>query len=119
MGLTFTTSVLEEPRKTSHPFRVRTRAHCASVINETLKLASVNSDMPNPMLLPYATTKGAIQNFTRGLAQMLGGKGIRANAVAPRPYLDALDPVDDARRRREEFRQAGPDETARPSVSSI
>src|SRR6476660_3962424 len=26
--------------------------------------ASVNSDMPNPMLLAYATTKGAIQNFT-------------------------------------------------------
>ena len=30
--------------------------------------ASVNSDMPNPILLAYATTKGAIQNFTGGLA---------------------------------------------------
>jgi NAD(P)-dependent dehydrogenase (short-subunit alcohol dehydrogenase family) len=48
-----------------------------------INTASVNSDMPNPMLLAYATTKGAIQNFTGGLAQMLAEKGIRANAVAP------------------------------------
>mgnify|MGYP001096344223 CR=1 FL=1 len=33
--------------------------------------ASVNWDMPNPILFAYATTKGAIQNFTGGLAQML------------------------------------------------
>jgi NAD(P)-dependent dehydrogenase (short-subunit alcohol dehydrogenase family) len=39
--------------------------------------ASINSDMPNPILLAYATTKGAIQNFTGGLAQMLADKGIR------------------------------------------
>ncbi|MDB5554582.1 MAG: short-chain dehydrogenase/reductase [Rhizobium sp.] len=54
--------------------------------------ASVNSDMPNPMLLPYATTKGAIQNFTGGLAQMLAEKGIRANAVAPGPIWTPLIP---------------------------
>jgi NAD(P)-dependent dehydrogenase (short-subunit alcohol dehydrogenase family) len=47
--------------------------------------ASINSDMPNPILLAYATTKGAIQNFTAGLAQLLAKKGIRANAVAPAP----------------------------------
>jgi NAD(P)-dependent dehydrogenase (short-subunit alcohol dehydrogenase family) len=54
--------------------------------------ASVNSDMPNPMLLAYATTKGAIQNFTGGLAQMLAEKGIRANAVAPGPVWTPLIP---------------------------
>jgi NAD(P)-dependent dehydrogenase (short-subunit alcohol dehydrogenase family) len=54
--------------------------------------ASVNSDMPNPMLLAYATTKGAIQNFTGGLAQMLAAKGIRANAVAPGPIWTPLIP---------------------------
>jgi NAD(P)-dependent dehydrogenase (short-subunit alcohol dehydrogenase family) len=54
--------------------------------------ASVNSDMPNPMLLAYATTKGAIQNFTGGLAQMLAEKGIRANAVAPGPIWMPLIP---------------------------
>ncbi len=54
--------------------------------------ASINSDMPNPILLAYATTKGAIQNFTGGLAQMLAGKGIRVNAVAPGPIWTPLIP---------------------------
>jgi NAD(P)-dependent dehydrogenase (short-subunit alcohol dehydrogenase family) len=54
--------------------------------------ASVNSDMPNPILLAYATTKGAIQNFTGGLAQMLASKGIRVNAVAPGPIWTPLIP---------------------------
>lgn len=54
--------------------------------------ASVNSDMPNPTLLAYATTKGAIQNFTGGIAQMLAERGIRANAVAPGPIWTPLIP---------------------------
>jgi len=60
----------------------------AAIINT----ASVNSDMPNPSLLAYATTKGAIQNFTGGLAQMLAEKGIRVNAVAPGPIWTPLIP---------------------------
>ena len=59
-----------------------------SIINT----ASVNSDSPNPTLLAYATTKGAIQNFTAGLAQMLAEKGIRVNAVAPGPVWTPLIP---------------------------
>jgi NAD(P)-dependent dehydrogenase (short-subunit alcohol dehydrogenase family) len=43
-------------------------------------------------LLAYATTKGAIHNFTAGLAQMLAEKGIRANAVAPGPIWTPLIP---------------------------
>ncbi|MGR9167895.1 SDR family oxidoreductase [Rhizobium leguminosarum] len=54
--------------------------------------ASINSDSPNPTLLAYATTKGAIQNFTAGLAQLLAEKGIRANAVAPGPIWTPLIP---------------------------
>lgn len=57
-----------------------------------INTASVNSDMPNPMLLAYATTKGAIQNFTGGLAQMLAEKGIRVNPVAPGPIWTPLIP---------------------------
>ena len=57
-----------------------------------INTASVNSDMPNPILLAYATTKGAIQNFTAGLAQLLAHKGIRANAVAPGPIWTPLIP---------------------------
>jgi NAD(P)-dependent dehydrogenase (short-subunit alcohol dehydrogenase family) len=57
-----------------------------------INTASINADVPNPSLLPYATTKGAIQNFTAGLAQLLADKGIRANAVAPGPIWTPLIP---------------------------
>jgi NAD(P)-dependent dehydrogenase (short-subunit alcohol dehydrogenase family) len=57
-----------------------------------INTASINSDLPNPTLLAYATTKGAIQNFTAGLAQLLADKGIRANAVAPGPIWTPLIP---------------------------
>ena len=60
----------------------------SSIINT----ASINSDSPNPTLLAYATTKGAIQNFTGGLAQMLAEKEIRVNAVAPGPIWTPLIP---------------------------
>jgi NAD(P)-dependent dehydrogenase (short-subunit alcohol dehydrogenase family) len=57
-----------------------------------INTASINADIPNPTLLAYATTKGAIQNFTAGLAQLLAEKGIRANAVAPGPIWTPLIP---------------------------
>jgi hypothetical protein len=57
-----------------------------------INTSSVNLDAPSPQLLPYATTKGAIQNFTGGLAQLLAAKGIRANAVAPGPVWTPLIP---------------------------
>ena len=57
-----------------------------------INTASINSDQPSPTLLPYATTKGAIQNFTAGLAQLLGDKKIRVNCVAPGPVWTPLIP---------------------------
>ncbi|MCF2131986.1 SDR family oxidoreductase [Strepomyces sp. STD 3.1] len=60
-----------------------------SVINS----ASVQAYKPSPHLLDYATTKGAIVTFTQGLAQMLIGKGIRVNAVAPGPVWTPLIPA--------------------------
>ncbi|HEY2021525.1 SDR family oxidoreductase [Paraburkholderia sp.] len=59
-----------------------------AIINTT----SINADHPNPGLIAYATTKGAIQNFTGGLAQLLAEKGIRANCVAPGPIWTPLIP---------------------------
>jgi NAD(P)-dependent dehydrogenase (short-subunit alcohol dehydrogenase family) len=57
-----------------------------------INTASINADAPSPTLLAYATTKGAIQNFTAGLAQLLAEKGIRANTVAPGPIWTPLIP---------------------------
>lgn len=60
----------------------------AAIINTT----SINADTPSPQLLAYATTKGAIHNFTGGLAQMLAERGIRVNCVAPGPIWTPLIP---------------------------
>ncbi|SEI67907.1 SDR family oxidoreductase [Pseudomonas sp. NFR16] len=57
-----------------------------SIINTS----SVNSDMPNATLVPYAATKGAIANFTAGFAQMVAERGIRVNSVAPGPIWTPL-----------------------------
>jgi NAD(P)-dependent dehydrogenase (short-subunit alcohol dehydrogenase family) len=60
----------------------------SSVINTS----SVNAYNPKPIIIPYAATKGAIQNFTSSLAQLWGEKGIRVNCVAPGPIWTPLIP---------------------------
>ncbi len=60
----------------------------SAIINTT----SINADDPSPQLLAYATTKGAIQNFTAGLAQLLADRGVRVNCVAPGPIWTPLIP---------------------------
>jgi NAD(P)-dependent dehydrogenase (short-subunit alcohol dehydrogenase family) len=60
----------------------------ASIVNSS----SINAKSPSPFLLPYATTKGAIANFTAGLAQWVAERGVRVNAVAPGPVWTPLIP---------------------------
>ncbi|GIF75589.1 glucose 1-dehydrogenase [Asanoa siamensis] len=91
----------------------------ASIINTS----SINYDTPKPTLLPYATTKGAIANFTAGLAQLLGDRGIRVNAVAPGPIWTPLIPSTMPPEQVEEFgkntplgRPGQPKEVAPPFV---
>lgn len=61
----------------------------STIINTT----SINAYKPKPILLAYAATKGAIQNYTAGLAQLLAEKGIRVNCVAPGPVWTPLIPA--------------------------
>lgn len=58
----------------------------ASIINST----SIQSYQPSAGLLDYASTKGAITSFTKGLAKMLIDRGIRVNGVAPGPIWTPL-----------------------------
>jgi len=58
-----------------------------------INTSSVQAYQPSPELLDYATTKAAIVNFTRGLAQELAPKGIRVNTVAPGPIWTPLIPA--------------------------
>jgi len=61
----------------------------AAIINTT----SVTAYRGSPVLLDYASTKGAIVAFTRSLAQNLVEKGIRVNGVAPGPIWTPLIPA--------------------------
>ena len=60
----------------------------SAIINTT----SIQAYAPSPYLLDYASTKAAINNFSKGLAAQLAPKGIRVNAVAPGPIWTPLQP---------------------------
>lgn len=58
----------------------------ASIINT----ASIQAYQPSAPILDYAATKGAIVTFTKGLAEEVIERGIRANVVAPGPVWTPL-----------------------------
>lgn len=62
----------------------------SSIINTS----SVQAYQPSPDKIDYATTKAAINNFSKGLAQQLAPRGIRVNTVAPGPFWTPLQVSD-------------------------
>ena len=61
----------------------------SSIINTT----SVQAYQPAPPLIDYASTKAALNNLTVNLANELGERGIRVNAVAPGPIWTPVQPA--------------------------
>lgn len=57
--------------------------------------ASIQAFDPSPGLIDYAMTKAAQVAFVRALAQDVGERGIRVNAVAPGPIWTPLIPATD------------------------
>lgn len=55
--------------------------------------SSIQGFRPSPQLVEYATSKGAIVNFTRAMAQQLASRGVRVNGVAPGPFWTPLQPA--------------------------
>ncbi|WP_438496333.1 SDR family oxidoreductase [Paenibacillus sp. IHBB 3054] len=55
-----------------------------------INTSSIQAYQPAPILLDYATTKAAINTFSKSLAQQVAGKGIRVNVVAPGPVWTPL-----------------------------
>lgn len=60
----------------------------ASIIN----VSSIQANEPSAPLIDYAATKAAINNVTVNLAEELGPRGIRVNAVAPGPIWHPCSP---------------------------
>jgi NAD(P)-dependent dehydrogenase (short-subunit alcohol dehydrogenase family) len=48
-----------------------------------IQIASLNTDRPLKNVLPYAMSKSALGQMTRGLALEWGPRGVRVNAIAP------------------------------------
>ncbi|WP_042202803.1 SDR family oxidoreductase [Paenibacillus camerounensis] len=55
-----------------------------------INTSSIQAYTPAPILLDYATTKSAINTFSKSLAQQVAEKGIRVNVVAPGPVWTPL-----------------------------
>ena len=66
------------------------RMHPGSSIIST---TSIQGFDPSSQLVDYAMTKAALVAFTKALAQELGPRGIRVNAVAPGPIWTPLIPA--------------------------
>ncbi|MCL7746903.1 SDR family oxidoreductase [Halalkalibacter alkaliphilus] len=58
-----------------------------------INTASIVAYKGNPVLMDYASTKGAMVALTRSLSQSIVSKGIRVNAVAPGPIWTPLIPA--------------------------
>ena len=78
-----------------------------------INVASIQAYQPKPSILDYASTKGAIVTFTKGLAQELIKRGIRVNAVAPGPVWTPLIVQSFGAKHVESFGESSP--TGRPA----
>ncbi|MBT5107953.1 MAG: glucose 1-dehydrogenase [Rhodospirillaceae bacterium] len=63
----------------THAFLGALKARKGRIIN----LGSIQSFVHTPNSVAYTTSKGAVRNFTTGLAAELGPDGVRVNAIGP------------------------------------
>ncbi|MGE0499521.1 MAG: SDR family oxidoreductase [Rhizobiaceae bacterium] len=56
-----------------------------------INIASVQAELARPRIAPYAATKGAIRNLTRGMCADWARHGLQINAVAPGYFRTELN----------------------------
>ncbi|AUG55813.1 SDR family oxidoreductase [Thalassospira marina] len=56
-----------------------------------INMASVQSALARPGIAPYTATKGAVRNFTSGMATDWARHGLRVNAIAPGYFKTPLN----------------------------
>lgn len=56
-----------------------------------INIASVQSELARAGIAPYAATKGAIRNLTRGMATDWAGYGLQINSIAPGYFKTPLN----------------------------
>ena len=55
-----------------------------------VNVSSVNGELARPSIAPYAATKGAVNNLTRGMATDWARHGIQVNAIGPGYFITEL-----------------------------
>jgi NAD(P)-dependent dehydrogenase (short-subunit alcohol dehydrogenase family) len=53
-------------------------------------ICSVNSFLPDPLVMDYSAAKAALANFCKALSKEVGPRGIRVSMVSPGPVATAL-----------------------------
>ena len=61
----------------------KVRRHAGAGWGRIVNISSENGRQPYPDMLPYSASKGALDNFTKGLSKSCAYYGVLVNAVSP------------------------------------
>ncbi|MBL1420209.1 MAG: SDR family oxidoreductase [Alphaproteobacteria bacterium] len=56
-----------------------------------INIASIQTALARPSIAPYTASKGAVANFTKGMATDWGSRGLQINAIAPGYFKTELN----------------------------